>query len=259
MVEHLPGSLRNVLARLPRFGLAFSGGLDSRFLAHAAKLCGCEIFAIHTGGPHIAPQDTASAVVWLEHREIPYRLVQYNPLALPPVRNNSHERCYACKKELLKVVKAQMAAKEMSAWPLCDGGNNDDKQGYRPGLQAVLEAGVLSPLLLAGLGKAEIRAAAHASGMDNPEQKARPCLLTRFAYGLEATIEKLGALAECEADLARILNASVDFRLRLTPEPILQIIAGHKADQGKIAEILAKYGFAGAQIRESAKVSGFFD
>lgn len=259
MPERLPVSLREVLAGLPRFALAFSGGLDSRFVAHAAMLCGCEIFAIHASGPHIAAQESANAVAWLERRRVPHIVLQYNPLHLDAARTNSHERCYACKKELLASARRQMTAAGMAAWPFCDGGNSDDKHGYRPGLKAVQEAGVVSPLMLAGMGKAEIRSAARATGMDNAEQKARPCLLTRFAYGLEANEDKLEALAACEADLAQIFNADADFRLRFAPEPILQISGNASGDDGQVGEILAKHGFAGAKLLKCEKVSGFFD
>lgn len=259
MPERLPESLRDVLGKLPRMALAFSGGLDSRFLAHAANLSGCKIFAIHVSGPHLASQDTTDALNWLRQHNIPYAELVRNPLKLAEVRTNTRERCYACKRELLGAIKQEMQQKGLTAWPLCDGGNADDRHGWRPGLRAVTEAGVISPLMQAELGKMQIHAAAAATGMDRPDQKARPCLLTRFAYGLEPTEEKLTAIAACETELAKVLRRNTDFRLRLMPEPLLQISTSHGMDTATLVEILAKHGFGSAKIAACEHISGFFD
>lgn len=255
----LPEALREALRDSPRIALAFSGGVDSRFLACAALACGCDIVAIHASGPHIAPAETDFALEWLEKRRLPHGIIAYDPLPLPEVACNGRRRCYFCKKTLFENIKAYLAAKFAGQWILCDGGHAGDLKVYRPGLAAVREAGVISPLAKAGLEKADIRRLARAIGMDMPEQRARPCLLTRLNYGLKPDAAMLAALAECEEALADILPPDMDFRLRLRPEPVLQISAEIASYKDGILETLAKHGFAGAKILEGGNISGFFD
>lgn len=257
--DALPAALRGILARLPHIALAFSGGIDSRFLTHAALLCGCDALAIHARGPHVPPADSRQAEAWLKKCGISYIIVHYNPLPLPEVRVNGRERCYACKKGLLATIKEKLAAANDSARTLCDGGQADDRYGYRPGLRAAAEAGVVSPLAEAGMGKAQIRAAARATGMDAPEQKARPCLLTRLAYGLEPQEAVLANVASCEAELEKLFADGRDFRLRLAPRPVLQIAGKIGGELTKARAILAAHGFADATYMECQSVSGFFD
>lgn len=256
----LPRALVAVLARLPRLTLAFSGGLDSRFLAHAAQLCGCRLLAVHARGPHVDPAESAAAKAWLTRRGISFIEISHDPLVLPEARRNDRRRCYYCKAALFAAIKRAAEACPGGSRVLCDGGQADDLHGYRPGLAAAREAGVFSPLAMAGMGKAEIRQAAIASGLDNPGQKARPCLLTRFNYGMEATAPLLAALAACEAELAALLGPDLDFRLRLRPRPLLQA-AGSMGDAAwpQAKAIMARHGFAGAELMERGAVSGFFD
>ena len=107
---------------------------------------------------------------------------------------------------------------------LCDGSNASDRESYRPGLRALEELGVRSPLAEAGLSKDDIHRLAAHTGMDRPDQQARPCLLTRFAYGLAPTAEALAALDEAEYAVAGLLAAdgpgpAPEFRLRLVAGP----------------------------------------
>ncbi len=254
----LPLRLVEVLAGLPGIALAFSGGIDSRFLAFAAKICGCRLLAIHAAGPHVPPGDSAFAKNWLAQNRINYLVVNYSPLALPEVASNSRLRCYACKKGLFAAMKAALAQSGF-AGSLCDGSQLDDCKVYRPGRKALAEAGIVSPLLLAGLSKRDIREAAGACGLDDWKQKARPCLLTRLAYGLKPQAETLARVAACEAELARLFANGADFRLRLTPEPILQVEGGSGEKWEEAKAIMALHGFADAKLVISEKISGFFD
>ena len=88
--------------------------------------------------------------------------------------SGDRRRCYACKRNLFSLLKAR------TDLPLCDGTNASDAGQYRPGIRAVEELGILSPLASAGLTKADIHRCAALTGMEDPEQKARPCLLTRL-------------------------------------------------------------------------------
>lgn len=255
----LPIQLRAILNNLPRIVLAFSGGGDSRFLAHAAQLCGCALIAINARGPHIAPADTAYAHAWAKARAIRLKIIDYDPLNLSEVSTNSRERCYACKKGLLE----RIAPLVEPGWTICDGGNADDQKVFRPGNRAAKEAGIISPLALAGMGKQEIREYARITGLENPEQPSRPCLLTRLHYGCIPAPGILENLARCEEALATHfaanMRADLDFRIRLIPEPVLQITELESEKEKPIREIMAQFGFAPAKILKTAKISGFFD
>ncbi|MDE5833405.1 MAG: hypothetical protein K2H64_10595, partial [Desulfovibrio sp.] len=123
---------------------------------------------------------------------------------------------------------------------------------------AVKEAGVVSPLAMAGMGKTAIRQAARATGMERWDQKARPCLLTRFAYGLPPDEKTLERLALAEDALEKELGPA-DFRLRLLPRPLLQIAAGETPDRAVLLEILEREGFSGAEIETVQNPGGYFD
>ena len=202
----LPQALPQVLARrlraMPPLVVAFSGGIDSRFLSHAALLSGCDVLAVHVRGPHIPAGESAHALAWAEGRGLPLLVVDFDPLSLPEVATNSRQRCYACKIGLLAAIGKALARAGQQGRVLCDGSNADDLVAYRPGLRALQEAGVVSPLAESGMDKAAIRAAARATGLDDPDQRARPCLLTRLAYGLAPDADVLARLAAAEEALS---------------------------------------------------------
>lgn len=257
----LPPGLARVLAQMPRLALAFSGGLDSRFLCHAALLCGCDVLAVHVRGPHIPLRESTEAQIWAEQRGIPLRVLHYDPLAFPEVAHTGKLRCYACKKGLIALVRKKLETEPGRV--LCDGTNADDMQAYRPGLRALSEAGVRSPLAEAGLTKAAVRTAARACGLDRPEQRARPCLLTRYAYGLTPDGLTLQKLDNAEAALEALATETGiplgDFRLRLTPAPLLQAQHLPQKLHAAIRDILGQYGFPHCTLVETRTISGFFD
>lgn len=211
--------------------LAFSGGLDSRFLAHtAASLVpsGVRIRLFHIRGPHVQWAESAEALTWAKARGLGLTLVSLNPLELPEVRANDTSRCYHCKRFLFTTLQEASSAHPAFAGKkptLCDGSNLSDQKLHRPGGRALEELGVCSPLAEAGLSKEDIRRLGALTGLDRPDQQARPCLLTRFAYGLSPTSEVLAALEAAENTLDRLLTAHItpvpEFRLRLVAGPEL--------------------------------------
>ena len=190
--------------------IAYSGGLDSRFLSFAAKRAGFHVRLLHVRGPHIAPSETAEAIEGAHEIGLEPELFDIDPLKLPALANAGRERCYVCKTGLFTEL-LRIAAGE----PLCDGTNHSDLSGYRPGRRALLELGIHSPLEEAGLGKPDIRAFAAKLGMPRPDQAARPCLLTRFPYGAlpSAALIDLTARAE-DAIASHPIGRTLRFRLR---------------------------------------------
>lgn len=259
MKQALPQQLVGVFQSLPALAVAFSGGLDSRFLLHAAKICQKKLLALHVTGPHIADADTQYARIWARQNAVPLFELQYNPLTQQEVKWNRRERCYYCKKSLLTVIASAVGQRTDGPWVICDGSHAGDGKVFRPGAKALQQAGIISPLALANLDKPQIRKSAASTGLENPEQRARPCLLTRFAYNLEVCQATLKRLAACEAELERYLPAAVDFRLRLMPEPVLQIVGPGEYNAAKLEQICQKHGFAETGIMPCATVSGFFD
>lgn len=302
----LPEDFAQRLRALSPMILAFSGGLDSRFLSFAALRAGCDVLAVHAQGPHILPEESREATAWAMRRGLPLIVLTYDPLTLPAVAAGSRERCYACKQGLLAAV---CALPEMQGRTVCDGSNADDLHAFRPGLRALAEAGVRSPLAEAGLSKALIRARAAALGLDRPEQRARPCLLTRFAYDVAPDAATLLRLAACEVELAQLFSLDAaemtgaeaatdaiavtdamaatdilenvamphdvfvlaqqadpvqqgilgDFRLRLTPSPLLQAEHLPETAVAAVQAILQRHGFSPCALQQSGAVSGFFD
>lgn len=255
MVSLLPAALRRILQGMPAMALAFSGGLDSRFLCHAARLCGCRLLAVHARGPHMPPAESGFARRWAEARGIEYAEIVHDPLREPDVAQNNRNRCYACKKLLLQSIRNLPRLKDFPV--LCDGGNADDGRAFRPGMRAVREAGILSPLAMAGMGKEDIRRCARLTGMDFPGQQARPCLLTRLAYGIRPDADALAAIAAAEEEIGALTKAN--FRLRLLPEPQLHLAAPQDEILPELNRILRRHGFGEAKIAVVPDLSGFFD
>lgn len=251
-------------AAAPALAVALSGGVDSRFLCLALQRQGIPFLALHARGPHIPEAESRAAAHWAKGRAIALEMVDFSPLSLPEVVSGSRERCYACKTALLAALRQRLTQRGLPDALLCDGSNADDLRAYRPGLRALREAGVLSPLAEAGIAKADIRALGRDWELDDPDQAARPCLLTRYAYGCPPDATGLRRLAEAETALAALRDgdgrpALGNFRLRLRPAPLLQCERLPRQQATAIAEILRTHGFWPCEQAESARISGFYD
>ena len=156
--------------------IAFSGGLDSRFLAFSAQRAGADVLLLHVTGPHIPPAETAYALQWAENHGLHCLSIPFDPLQKAEVKQNGRERCYAGKAALFAAVSRRLKEIGGAGRTLCDGTHAGDLRVWRPGLRALREAGVLSPLAEAGLDKAAIRRAAH-----NEASRGVFFLLVRFA------------------------------------------------------------------------------
>lgn len=268
--------LRDVLTNLAirnEFALAFSGGLDSRFLAFASAHMGLRPSLLHVTGPHISSRESAGAREWAHKHGLAFHDIDLDPLALPEVAAGDVKRCYHCKFMLFSTLK-----KEAGALPLCDGTHASDAKGYRPGLAALKELAVLSPLALAGLDKPDIRALGALLGMDNTDQKPRPCMLTRLPYGLGPTAELLRALDKGEQAIEELFQAWVensnlftravpDFRLRqISPEELELHVENCEnpefssfKEQALADAIRQSSGLSLSRIRIMESLSGYYD
>jgi uncharacterized protein len=192
--------------------LLFSGGLDSSLLlAAAARVLGPGLTAVSFSGPHTVAGELAAAVALARRFRVRHLIREMDPLVLPDFRQNTRQRCYACKKAIIE--QAQEIAANEGIKEIWDGTNLDDLDDFRPGLQATRELGVKSPLLEAGLGKGAIREMSRqlALAWDRPSQS---CLATRFPYDTELTGEALARVGRAESWLRGQGFSHVRLRIR---------------------------------------------
>ncbi len=221
-VNHNLKKLENCLSPWDRAVLLFSGGLDSTLLlAAAARVLGAGLTALTLSGPHTAPGELAAAYALAHRFRVRHFIRRFDPLALPQFRENTEERCYACKRTVIE--QGWRVAGEVGAPVLWDGTNLDDLADFRPGLAAARELGVRSPLLEVSLDKAAIRALSRALGLDG-ERPSQSCLATRFPYGTVLTREALERVGVGEAWLRRRGFSHV--RLRLHGDRVRLELAG---------------------------------
>ena len=182
--------LRAYIGELGSLAVGFSGGVDSTFLLTVAHdVLGDKTIAVTGVDASVPERELSAAKKFCEERGIRQVTVAWNPMQLEGYRNNSPDRCYFCKKGIFTAIKK--VADEYGIQYLAEGSNMDDLGDYRPGLRAVEELSVKSPLREAGLYKADIRNISKAMGLPTWSKPAYACLASRFVYGEEITEEKL--------------------------------------------------------------------
>lgn len=195
--------LISYLASLGSAAVAFSGGVDSAFLLAAAhEALGGSAAAICAEGAVFPESERLEAVRFCAERGIRRIAVNADLLSLEAFRTNPPDRCYYCKRELLGLITS--AARENGFACVLEGTNADEVLGHRPGMRAVRELGVISPLLESGFTKAEIRALSKELGLSGWDRPSAACLASRIAYGESVTDEKLRAVEKAEAFLRSV-------------------------------------------------------
>lgn len=200
-------TLIDFFALHPKAALAFSGGVDSAYLYAAAKACGADIKAYLVNTAFQPAFELADA-----KRLVPdLTVLELDVLALPQVAENPADRCYHCKTAIFTAIARQAKA---DGYPvLLDGTNASDDLSDRPGYRALQELGVLSPLLLCGLTKDEIRRRSRALDLFTWDKPAYACLATRIPTG---TAIKPAVLKQVEgAEAALMALGYSDFRVRV--------------------------------------------
>jgi pyridinium-3,5-biscarboxylic acid mononucleotide sulfurtransferase len=189
-------ALRDVLASLGSVIVAYSGGVDSAYLAYtASRTLGDRALAVTADSPSYPEHHRRLAIEIAERFALKHEIIRTNEMDRAEYRANPANRCYFCKHELYTHL-ARLAADRHAV--VVDGNNADDRGDYRPGRQAAREFGVRSPLDEVNLGKGEIRELSRRSGLPTWDEPASACLSSRIPYDSEVTVEKLRTIEQAE-------------------------------------------------------------
>ena len=210
--------------------IAYSGGIDSAFLATTANLeLGRRALAVTASSPSLAPSELSDAVSLAETLGLEHRVIETNEVEREDYRANDPGRCYFCKDELYTHLQ-RLATDEGYAW-VANGTNVDDLGDFRPGQDAARQYEVRSPLVEAELSKAEIRSLSKDMGLPAWDKPAQACLSSRITYGTPVTAEALSRIAKAEEYLRdlgigqlRVRHHDTVARIEVEPDGFLALM-----------------------------------
>lgn len=227
--------------------VAFSGGVDSTFLLSVAgEVLGDRVLAVTVSAPFIPSWEVSEARQFTSRLGIEHLVIETGDEGLEEIRDNPPDRCYICKKSIFTRIIDIAADKDFKC--VIEASNVNDSDDYRPGLKALRELDVMSPLMEAEFTKKDIRAASKEMGLETWRKPALACLATRIPYGEELTPEKLEQISEGERYLmslgfeaCRLRYHSGVARIEVPPEEIERFLESPMRET--IVEHLKSLGF----------------
>jgi len=238
MLDQKAERLREILAGQARLIVAYSGGVDSAFLAWMAhQVLGGQMLAVIADSASLARTHLEDALAFARGQGIPVEVVETQELENPAYVRNDALRCFHCKDELFTVLERCCEERGLDA--MAYGVNADDEADFRPGQQAARQHHVLAPLLEAGLAKAEIRELARRADLRVWDKPASACLSSRMEYGRAVTPEALSVIERGE-DALRALGFR-EFRVRHHGEIVRIEIAREELPRALTADMAREF------------------
>ncbi|MBN1662941.1 MAG: ATP-dependent sacrificial sulfur transferase LarE [Deltaproteobacteria bacterium] len=240
--------LKNALQSLGSLAVAFSGGVDSTFLLKVAHDVLSEgTLAVTARSSTYPEKEFADAVRFITDHRIPHVTIVSEELDIERFADNPPNRCYFCKRELFSKIVALARDKDIRY--VADGSNCDDLGDYRPGMQALRELGIISPLKEAKMTKQDIRILSKEMNLPTWDKPALACLASRLPYGHKITREKLSAIDRAEQCLrtegfrqVRVRHHGDVARIEVAPEERARFF--DEALMDRVSEEFKKLGFA---------------
>tara|TARA_Y100001960_G_scaffold79795_1_gene85236 strand:- start:2848 stop:3684 length:837 start_codon:yes stop_codon:yes gene_type:complete len=271
MVQAIDKELQNkrvylvdILSKMDRVIIAYSGGVDSAFLAAVAnEVLGSSALSVTAVSPSLAPSELEEAESLAQDLGLNYRTINTNEIDREDYSANNPDRCFFCKDELYSHL-IKFCGEENYNF-VVNGTNVDDLGDYRPGLDAATQYGVRSPLVEANLEKKDIRVLSREMGLPTWDKPAQACLSSRIPYGTMVTVEALTTIAKAEKylrtkgfkqlrvrhheSIARIEISADDFDV-LTSEPLRTEVPSYFKSLGYSYVTLDLEGFRSGSLNE---------
>ena len=239
--------LTELIKAAGKLAVAFSGGTDSTYLLYKAhEMLGDNALAVTVRSQVLTGEEFEWTAEFCRSKSIRQAVIDYDVFASEQFGDNPPDRCYYCKRLIFTNIKK--TASDNGITEVADGSNTDDTGDYRPGMRAVKELGIISPLMEAGLTKNDIRTLSKEAGLPTWDKPAAACLASRFAYGEKITEEGLARVAAAERiikdmgfDGIRVRVHGGIARIEASPEDI-ELIA-YERTRKEISEELKRLGF----------------